>query len=233
MDSDDSNSLALSNNNNWKEVQLRISENGEMSITGIQDASMMDMLEATENFKNEVVINESKKPEGVASSVDSETKTQPEGEEVVIKPTEIANGQKESLNSKPTTSSTDLTIKSKPQKLEVDNEKHPNVETTKIGVNNNTRLTSSDTQNSLSVFPVIATASSCFITSESCVSIVSTLPKSVELSHKLNLNSELSVIPLSSSANCVSLSSCGTTTVYSTINKSMCSTKSDESSIRR
>lgn len=27
----------LPNNNNWKEVQLRISENGEMSITGIQD----------------------------------------------------------------------------------------------------------------------------------------------------------------------------------------------------
>lgn len=212
MDSDDSNPLAP-NNNNWKEVQLRISENGEMSITGIQDANMMDLLEATENFKNEVVINESKKPEGV--SVDNETKTKPEGEEVAIKPTEIANGHKELLNS---TSSADLTIK-------------PQVEET-TKVNNNTKLTSSD-QNSLSVFPVSATASSCFITSEPSVSIVSTLPKSVELSHKLNLNSELSVIPLSSNANCVSLSSCGTTTVYSTINKSMCSTKLDESSIRR
>lgn len=204
-----------------------------MSITGIQDGSMMDLLEATENFKNEVVINESKKPEGLASSVDNETKTKPEGEEVAVKPTEIANGHKESLNSKPTTSSTDLTIKPKPQKVEVNNEKHPNMETTKIGINNNTRLTNSDTQNVLSVFPVSATASSCLLTSESTISIVSTLPKSVELSHKLNLNSELSVIPLSSSANCVSLSSCGTTTVYSTINRSMCSTKLDESSLRR
>ncbi|XP_022907092.2 uncharacterized protein [Onthophagus taurus] len=34
LDSDDPNSM---NNNNWKEVQLRISENGEISVTGIDD----------------------------------------------------------------------------------------------------------------------------------------------------------------------------------------------------
>ncbi|KAK9874322.1 hypothetical protein WA026_002673 [Henosepilachna vigintioctopunctata] len=38
-----------SNNNNWKEVQLRISENGEMSITGIQDAN------GTQNFTPEMI----------------------------------------------------------------------------------------------------------------------------------------------------------------------------------
>ncbi|KAL3271104.1 hypothetical protein HHI36_021600 [Cryptolaemus montrouzieri] len=41
--------LSHSNNNNWKEVQLRISENGEMSITGIQDGI------TSENFTPELI----------------------------------------------------------------------------------------------------------------------------------------------------------------------------------
>ncbi|ERL95029.1 hypothetical protein D910_12299, partial [Dendroctonus ponderosae] len=53
---------------NWKEVQLRISENGEMSITGIQESGMLQLLEATENFKSEVVITESKLLETAADA---------------------------------------------------------------------------------------------------------------------------------------------------------------------
>ncbi|CAG9860973.1 unnamed protein product [Phyllotreta striolata] len=44
-------------NNNWKEVQLRISENGEMSITGIQESMVSGLLEVVNSepkYKNEV-----------------------------------------------------------------------------------------------------------------------------------------------------------------------------------
>lgn len=45
------------NNNNWKEVQLRISENGEMSITGIDtnlDSSLLEIVNSDTKYKNEV-----------------------------------------------------------------------------------------------------------------------------------------------------------------------------------
>lgn len=46
------------NNNNWKEVQLRISENGEMSITGIDtnlDSSLLEIVNSEPKYKNEIV----------------------------------------------------------------------------------------------------------------------------------------------------------------------------------
>lgn len=46
------------NNNNWKEVQLRISENGEMSITGIDtnlDSSLLEIVNTEPKYKSEVV----------------------------------------------------------------------------------------------------------------------------------------------------------------------------------
>ncbi|KAJ8913690.1 hypothetical protein NQ315_007407 [Exocentrus adspersus] len=51
---------ATTNNNNWKEVQLRISESGEMSITGIQDAalspSLLEIVNSDQQkYKNEAV----------------------------------------------------------------------------------------------------------------------------------------------------------------------------------
>ncbi|CAH1986413.1 unnamed protein product [Acanthoscelides obtectus] len=44
------------NNNNWKEVQLRISENGEMSITDIQGASIDELVNTEPKYKNDVVM---------------------------------------------------------------------------------------------------------------------------------------------------------------------------------
>lgn len=47
------------NNNNWKEVQLRISENGEMSITGIDtnlDSSLLEIVNSEPKYKNEGVV---------------------------------------------------------------------------------------------------------------------------------------------------------------------------------
>lgn len=43
------------NNNNWKEVQLRISENGEMSITGIQDSNTVVNIVNSDKYKSEIV----------------------------------------------------------------------------------------------------------------------------------------------------------------------------------
>nr|CAI5818142.1 unnamed protein product [Callosobruchus analis] len=49
-----------SNNNNWKEVQLRISENGEMSITDIQDTSiddpLLEIVNTEPKYKNDLVM---------------------------------------------------------------------------------------------------------------------------------------------------------------------------------
>ncbi|KAG5900094.1 hypothetical protein JTB14_016063 [Gonioctena quinquepunctata] len=54
----------VNNNNNWKEVQLRISENGEMSITGIQDGtlspSLLEIVNSEPKYKNEEAAPESK-----------------------------------------------------------------------------------------------------------------------------------------------------------------------------
>nr|CAH7748336.1 unnamed protein product [Callosobruchus chinensis] len=48
------------NNNNWKEVQLRISENGEMSITDIQDTSIddpvLEIVNTEPKYKNDMVM---------------------------------------------------------------------------------------------------------------------------------------------------------------------------------
>lgn len=46
------------NNNDWKEVQLRISENGEMSITGIDTnlhSSLLEIVNCEPKYKNEMV----------------------------------------------------------------------------------------------------------------------------------------------------------------------------------
>lgn len=163
---------------NWKEVQLRISENGEMSITGIQESGMLQLLEATENFKGDVVITESKLLESAPDA-----QSDPEHQKA-------ADAAKKPLP--------ELQFIGKPVKLN-------GKATSDL---NHTPSTSSSAAAEFKV-PSLP------------------FPKPVELSASLNLNSELSVMPLCSTS-CVSLSSCGgTTTVFSTISKSMCSTKSD------
>lgn len=266
------NKSTINNNNNWKEVQLRISENGEMSITGIQDASMLELLDATENFKSEIVINEGKnvdsypKPVQVDAGSEQATATA----DAQAKPTETT--LKDGCTEPPSNSMENhapAPCKKELPDLKFIGKTHssssPILTNTKSIANtkllnsgikmviNNAKSgasvskistevknpTSSDTTDIIKA-PIPSTTTTI---SRTCVSKFksepkpskmsfsgSGMPKSIELSETLNLNSELSVIPLNSSASCVSLSSCGgTTTVYSTINKSMCSTKSDES----
>uniref|UniRef100_A0AAR5Q7H9 RING-type domain-containing protein n=2 Tax=Dendroctonus ponderosae TaxID=77166 RepID=A0AAR5Q7H9_DENPD len=171
---------------NWKEVQLRISENGEMSITGIQESGMLQLLEATENFKSEVVITESKVLETAADAQSGPGDSK------------VSDASKKPLP--------ELQYIGKAAKL--------NVNGASIAAKTSADLNHTPSTSSSSAAAEFKVPSLPF-------------PKPVELSASLNLNSELSVMPLSSTS-CVSLSSCGgTTTVFSTISKSMCSTKSD------
>lgn len=73
-----------SNNNNWKEVQLRISENGEMSITGIQDNIN------SESFSEELIEVLDTKPKSpiMSSSSNSVKKKDPSELKIVQKPTQ-------------------------------------------------------------------------------------------------------------------------------------------------
>ncbi|XP_066255810.1 protein suppressor 2 of zeste-like isoform X2 [Euwallacea similis] len=189
-----------SNSNNWKEVQLRISENGEMSITGIQDA--LELLDATAKFKSEIVINESKILEDSAEKQSNPAMTE-------------AKEQSTCKKDSPAPIST----------IDTSTTNTPTITTT--ATPNSATITESQSTAPLSSLFTITVNSAARTSVASKPS--STLPRSIELSETLNLNSELSVIPLNVNANGVSRSSCGTTTVFSTINKSMCSTKSEES----
>ncbi|XP_066144216.1 polycomb group protein Psc-like isoform X3 [Euwallacea fornicatus] len=191
---------STSNSNNWKEVQLRISENGEMSITGIQDA--LELLDATAKFKSEIVINESKI---------LEDSTEKQSNPTVAEATE----QNTCTKDPPVPIST----------IDTTTTNTPTITTTAIP-KSVTIAESQSTAPLSSLFTItVNSAARTSVTSKPS----SVLPRSIELSETLNLNSELSVIPLNVNANGVSRSSCGTTTVFSTINKSMCSTKSEES----
>ncbi|KAJ8973010.1 hypothetical protein NQ317_004608 [Molorchus minor] len=72
---------AHNNNNNWKEVQLRISENGEMSITGIQDSalspSLLEIVNADHKYKNDNVAAAETKPAGKETTANATKKELP------------------------------------------------------------------------------------------------------------------------------------------------------------
>lgn len=64
------NNINNINNNNWKEVQLRISENGEMSITGIEtnlDSSLLEIVNSDPKSKQDDDVN-------ILTSKDSDSK---------------------------------------------------------------------------------------------------------------------------------------------------------------
>ncbi|CAG9768063.1 unnamed protein product [Ceutorhynchus assimilis] len=234
----DNVNMTNNNNNNWKEVQLRISENGEMSITGIQDANMLELLDATENFESAVVINESKcsvetlkaeEASVVEKPLENHRKELPElksiGKTIANTTTVTSTSTRATPNTKLLNSGIKMvinnaksgagmaTIKSNNKQLEINK---PST-TTICSSSSNAPLTSENLTPTFSKpTPVKSTPNS-----------ITALSKSIELSKTLNLNSELSVIPLNAN---VALSSCSTTTVFSTVNRSMCSTKSDENS---
>ncbi|XP_050310463.1 polycomb group protein Psc-like [Anthonomus grandis grandis] len=236
-----SNPQLNNNNNNWKEVQLRISENGEMSITGIQDSGMLDLLESTENFQSEIVINESKagetcpKLEEVDSKNDkpdvAPTKvviSQPEEPPVTISPIQPP---KTVANSKLLNSGIRIVINNAKSASEAKKAQPlPPTTTTSITISS---ITTTLATVSTSIPKLIEVSST---EAPTVAKVTTKMPKLIEVSENLNLNSELSVIPRnlverSGFEGCVSLSSCGTTTVFSTINKSMCSTKSDDTRV--
>lgn len=69
------------NNNDWKEVQLRISENGEMSVMGIQEAEQIEVKQS------EVKQSEAKQSENQSDVKQSEGK-QAETEQSEVKQSE-------------------------------------------------------------------------------------------------------------------------------------------------
>ncbi|CAG9831081.1 unnamed protein product [Diabrotica balteata] len=173
------NNNNISNNNNWKEVQLRISENGEMSITGIQDAalspSLLEIVNTEPKYKSDASVIESK----------------PVGNQVPCK--KELPGLK--FIGKVNTTCTNI-INSTTGALPIDN------------------LTNIYTADSIPTYlnPIISTAVNSI-----------TLP---------SLN-EHSIVSLPSpSSNCATLSSGGTTMVFSTINSTKCSTKTEDSLLK-
>ncbi|XP_057671095.1 mucin-2-like isoform X1 [Diorhabda carinulata] len=177
------NNNNISNNNNWKEVQLRISENGEMSITGIQDAALSPSL-------LEIVNSEPKYKSDVTTLVE----TQP-------------------VN-KQTTS-----------KKEVPGLKYiGKVTTTCTSLLNNIAVSS----HTISLGNVTNTYTSVSLPAF-VDPIISTPITSVTLSTKSDF---LTVSLPSSSISCATLSSGGTTMVFSTINTSKCSTKTEDSILK-
>ncbi|KAF7267465.1 hypothetical protein GWI33_019300 [Rhynchophorus ferrugineus] len=180
------------NNNNWKEVQLRISENGEMSITGIQDALVLDIPE------KEIVINEGKlTEEGEKKGVELDAK------EDAGKPAEVALEANHEIKPR---EPPDLKFigKTCPEPLAMAVSRSPPI-----------------TLSSLKASELVISKNNTDALAKS--SDVSSIPKNTSLSTVLNLtNNELSVIPLTTTKACT------TTTVFSTINKTMCSTKPAE-----
>ncbi|KAL1502717.1 hypothetical protein ABEB36_007821 [Hypothenemus hampei] len=206
---DGTSTVSSNNNNNWKEVQLRISENGEMSITGIKDSNMLNLLEETEKFKSEIVINESKHLDEDSKSEVSSKGSKDQVDELIAKKT--PEGKKElpdlkfigKTNNANGKANVNSVSKLNASALKEEKAKEKLCDTISNGEDSFTITLSSDRE--------INKANA-------------TVPKTIEFTDGLNLNSELSLIPLNS--HCASFSnSSGTTMVFSTINKSMCSTK--------
>lgn len=204
------NSENANNNNNWKEVQLRISENGEMSVTGIQDTAsksymgdeivaLLDTKPITPPKKKEIpdlkII--AKSPSGKVQMlsnclITSGTK----------KPEVPVNKQNNSLKSdtskKSTTVATSVTSSS------------PTVISSELSTA--VTLTISSVQSKTTTSNAIAPKNST-----STPSTISLPPKSGNLPV---LNSDL--LGINSSINAAS-----TTMVFSTINSTKCSTTTD------
>ncbi|KAJ8957916.1 hypothetical protein NQ318_001913 [Aromia moschata] len=165
------NSIA-NNNNNWKEVQLRISENGEMSITGIQDAplspSLLEIVNTDQKYKNDVVTVVESKPGPKAASFGNVAKKELPGLKYIGKSTGAVTSNSVSITT---------TAAKKPKTEDI----------------------------------VPVTAVSLNKTAEST------------LQEKLRLET---------TSGFLSLSSGTTTTVFSTINSSKCSTKSEDSTAK-
>lgn len=182
--SEDNTTNSLQNNNNWKEVELRISENGEMSITGIRDSMILDVPE-------DVVIAEKKDTE--ENQRESEEPVEEVKVEEKVKENEIVL--------------TPVVTQASPVKKEIPGLKF-------IG------KIPAISQPSTSLDVSVVTTTTTTTSSISIVTSTTTLPKS---SSEIIITSNISIIPLPTGK-----ATCNTTTVFSTINKSMCSTKPAE-----
>ncbi|CAG9820633.1 unnamed protein product [Phaedon cochleariae] len=187
LDHENADTAQANNNNNWKEVQLRISENGEMSITGIQEDRLSPSL-------LEIVNNESKYKD--------------DGEEVDSK--SVKNN----------------VIKKELPGLKFIGKGNTTVESPPVSIANSTctyisTSTSSTLKNECCSPSTVENVNSTTISTKSqeAVQTVGTL--------SCISNTSCNYVP-SFSSTCSTLSCATTTTVYSTINNSKCSTKSEE-----
>nr|XP_023014389.1 uncharacterized protein YMR317W-like isoform X2 [Leptinotarsa decemlineata] len=173
----------MNNNNNWKEVQLRISENGEMSITGIQDSalspSLMEIVNSELKYKNGAAPEESKPSNKITG------KKELPALKYIGKGNSSTTSSTTTSTAPTTVTNIETTTKDIPPKLKIDYKSITLVPPNTSGIFN------------------------------SCVSTVS---------DSIHMNIAIST-PLSV---CATFSSAATTTVYSTINSSKCSTKSEE-----